>query len=335
MGMRGKNVPRKKEQVMKIQILVIALSILLGAVIGGIIMYSPPADEDAAEKQLKTQPADDLNSPYKKIFDLKFDDKSWSSMQNYRSFSPDSLYDEINGGAEVFIDYHFVRLAKMDFVYSKDEKSDTFVVELYDQRDPLSAYGMVSYELDANSAMVEVGQLANSGGTSLVFWQGKYYIKIYTYSEGLENRLVDLGKTLAGTIESGPDKFEELEVFNAPDLVKNSKKYHPVNYLGLKELSEIYSGNYTFGETELILFYRTCENEEQAEKFYKAIVDLGKKNQSLKKDESSGQGARLEIEDEFDGKMVVSRSGAKLVGIRGEIPAEKANERISRFMERI
>lgn len=102
-------------------------------------------------------------------------------------YSPDNLYEHINGNAELFISYNFRHLVTM--TYGKDESTE-ITIDVFDMGTSANAYGVFSHSRENEDKFVsdEVG--SEYGGGLLTFWKGQYYISILAYPETEEKKKV-------------------------------------------------------------------------------------------------------------------------------------------------
>lgn len=69
-------------------------------------------------------------------------------------YTPDNLWDYIDGAADLFYRYQFKNL---QVVYYTDSAGDYITLELYDQSSPLYAYGVYSQERPEKTNFLDIG----------------------------------------------------------------------------------------------------------------------------------------------------------------------------------
>ncbi len=131
----------------------------------------------------------------------------WRLEGQEESYNPDTLFDYMDGAAELYLAYNF-RSMKMAR-YSKGQ-GPRIVVELYEMASSEDAFGIFSFEREDQEA--GVGQGSEMGGGILRFWKGRYFANIYGEEEVPNDALLALGKALAAQIqEQGrPPKLLDL-----------------------------------------------------------------------------------------------------------------------------
>ena len=99
-------------------------------------------------------------------------------------YNSKTLFDYIDGAAELYLAYGFQNLTVRRF-----EKSNQppITVELYEMASSEDAYGVFSFERQDEA--VGIGQGSEFGGGLLRFWKGKYFVSIYADRGGSGGRI--------------------------------------------------------------------------------------------------------------------------------------------------
>ena len=118
-------------------------------------------------------------------------------------YNSKTLFDYIDGAAELFLAFGFQNLTARRF-----EKSNQppITIELYEMGSSEDAYGVFSF--DRQDEAVGIGQGSEFGGGLLRFWKGKYFVSIYADGGGaeIEPTLLKMGRVVATTIPAtGPE----------------------------------------------------------------------------------------------------------------------------------
>jgi hypothetical protein len=88
------------------------------------------------------------------------------------------LYDYINGGAELYLNYGFKKLARRTYQL---QDTNQIKAEIFDMGSPKNAFGVFSYAKSQENA--DIGQGGQYIGGSLIFWQTRYYISVFAQHE--------------------------------------------------------------------------------------------------------------------------------------------------------
>ncbi|MBA4395277.1 MAG: hypothetical protein C0407_17135, partial [Desulfobacca sp.] len=122
----------------------------------------------------------------------------WTWDQEDKAYDRETLFDYIDGAAEVFLAYNFQEA----FVhrYVKAGRPD-IVAEIYKMGSSQDAFGVFS--LERQDPEVGIGQGSEFGGSLLRFWKGSSFVSILGEGTGkeMETAVLGLGRQLATLIE--------------------------------------------------------------------------------------------------------------------------------------
>jgi hypothetical protein len=116
--------------------------------------------------------------------------------------NPRTIFNYIDGAAELYLAYGFQNLAVRRF---EKPGQPPIIAEVYEMRSSEEAYGIFSFEHQDEEA--SIGQGSEFGGGLLRFWKGKYFVSVYAEGEspGVEPAILSLGRAVAGSIKvTGP-----------------------------------------------------------------------------------------------------------------------------------
>jgi len=98
----------------------------------------------------------------------------WRASGSPEVYGAQSLYERIDGGAEIFLEYGFDRALYQDY----DRNDDSLQVEIYDMVDDTAAFGMFSINRSPRAKNVPVGGAGQQYGDTVTFWQRDYYVVV-------------------------------------------------------------------------------------------------------------------------------------------------------------
>jgi hypothetical protein len=129
--------------------------------------------------------------------------EGWKWDGKEMKYNARTLFDYIDGAAELYLAYDFQNLTVRRF-----EKSNQppIILELYEMASSEDAYGVFSYEQQDEA--IGIGQGSEFGGGLLRFWKGKYFVSIYADGEGIEveSTILKTGRAAANSIRAtGPE----------------------------------------------------------------------------------------------------------------------------------
>lgn len=162
----------------------------------------------------------------------------WQLARDPAVYSGDQLFDLIDGGADLFFEYHFQSVVSA--VYS-DTKGNKLQVEIYQMDSDSSAYGIFSSIYNSSEVKNASGCLTVEDAHYVSVFKGRYYINIawILKTEAKPEALSDF----AGEIVQNIDDTWQL-----PFLVRQAQgiphRGIPVFFMGNIALSNVYYFDY-------------------------------------------------------------------------------------------
>lgn len=120
----------------------------------------------------------------------------WTAVEPVMEYIGDDLFQMIDGGAEVYREYGFVRAGSQEFV---DDAGHSIMVELYEMSDPGAAFGIFTFKTRGEGRDIRMGNAGRQTDYYLNFWKGRYLATL----TGSDTSAVTKAalKTLGGIIE--------------------------------------------------------------------------------------------------------------------------------------
>jgi hypothetical protein len=132
---------------------------------------------------------------------LPLEIKGWKRPAKPLTYDAKTLYEYIDGGAELYISFGLERVQAFFFAKGKDE----IKVDVFDMGTSHNAFGIFSHGRERVEA--DFGQGSEYAGGLLTFWKDRYYVSILGYPETAEVREVvhALGRAIAALVpRTGP-----------------------------------------------------------------------------------------------------------------------------------
>ncbi len=137
-------------------------------------------------------------------------DKSglWFRSGEDRWYTNESLYDYIDGGAELFISYGFEKVLSRTYI-AEDQPDVT--VDVFDMISSENAYGVFCHIRDGLNT--EFGQGSQVYDEAILFWKDHYYVSVT--ADGITLASKETIRSIAGHIETAIKKNGPLpEILN-------------------------------------------------------------------------------------------------------------------------
>ncbi len=145
----------------------------------------------------------------------------FNSTGNYEEYIGDDLFFLINGGAELYHEYGFIKVLKSD--YSKNDKN--LSIEIYEMEDPLAAYGiytMFRMQDDKPDVLGDMGQVVKRHA---IFMKDRHFVKVTSN--------IDLNESeeILMKICNGISEKLGKSGFKIPELISDLPEQGNVRYL--------------------------------------------------------------------------------------------------------
>ena len=146
----------------------------------------------------------------------------WKKADKPVTYDNKTLYDYINGGAELYIAYNFQKMYA--FRYTASDESE-IIIDIFDMGKSFDAYGIFSHGREEDDKKLGQGSEYNSG--LLTFWKEHYYVSILAFpeTESKAQTVKKLGRLLADAIPGTGEIPPIVNLLPAENLVPYSTHY--------------------------------------------------------------------------------------------------------------
>ncbi len=173
----------------------------------------------------------------------------WTQHGPLRTYAADNLFEYMNGNAEGYLIYRFVR---MQGVTCKSG-GDSIVFDISEMADPESAYGIFTANRDQRVPGEKIGMGGQILPRKATFAKDKYYVEIAAEAEKdhtavLRAFALAMEKRISGRTELP----ETLSWFPPEKLVADSIRLVPESVLGLRLLKRGYVAQYDYGKAFIV-----------------------------------------------------------------------------------
>jgi hypothetical protein len=223
------------------------------------------------------EPTQDNNGPaMAKGFEMPADGElpGWTRVTDPEHYEADNLWDYINGQADFFIDYGFVRVDTAE--YRNDQESSSVVLEVYQMGRPQEAFGIFAAERTSEDRPLEIGGGAYLGANLLSFWQGEHYVKLTTFEEGptTEMLLTGLAKEISSRLPGEIRELVAFKLFPEDGRVEASERFIPKNFLGQPYLTNAFRVDYIHDGDQVQLFVVETGSPAEAQSYFNHLEDF-------------------------------------------------------------
>lgn len=238
-------------------------------------------------------------------------------------FTPKDLFELINGGADMYVEYGFRKLVHAEYRKASDPKT-TLTLGLYDMATPANAFGIYTYERGDRPSNEDVGDEGILSTASLAFRRAGFYVKIETNDlTGATARAAKpLALRMAALIPGPPGRVAALDRFPGEGLVPGSARLVPRAPAGLESVGRSFLADYSLAGRKGTLFFSGPESSEPGRR---DLEGLRKELESRWTVEARA-GALTARGKESGEILEIREAGAHLIGIRGDLDAAEARK---------
>jgi len=245
------------------------------------------------------------------FFPQTFMDTGIERISDVQVYEGQSLYEYIDGGAELYHLYNFERVATANYKMGEHE----VVMDIYQFDTPANAYGLYSRVRPPGEEPVALGMEGFTGVGSLDFVKGQYVLRFTGYDQSDETgTMIDTMAQRIKTVVPGTvSKPGEFGVFPFQNMIRGTDVIHADSYLGHSFLSDVYERQYAFGSDTLTLFY--TEDSTGGTYLLWAREVEGTREDVYLSDLPFDFNKSFLVQDDFHGNILVGLKEGKLLGV--------------------
>ena len=249
------------------------------------------------------------------------------------SFGPDTLYVKIDGKAETYLSAGLVRLDCRRFALRDDPKSwmEAFI---YDMGTPRGAFGVFTTQRRPEAQRLDLTGFAYKTQNALFLAHGPYYVEIVAAADTprLNDAMLAFGRNFVAGTPAPQDKLQEIALFPAEGLVKDSISLMTANQTGFEALGEVFTARYSIGDGQAVAFLARQPSRDQAgelvKSYHRFLISNGWQDEECS---LAIPGVRL-VSMSGTFRLVFSR-GQVLAGIH-ESESRTATEKLALLLDR-
>ncbi|MGE5406112.1 MAG: DUF6599 family protein [Methanosarcina sp.] len=233
----------------------------------------------------------------------------YKKVTNYPVFTPENLWDFINGAADTYLAYGFVDLHVAEYKKGKN----VIKLEVYRQKNNIMAFGIYSTERSPSFRYINLGAQGYIADGSINFFKGSYYVKIRTYSknektlqasESLANQVSNMlpgESTLPAILSQFPNEGKKI----------NEETYINESVLGHNFLNNAFKANYEAGNSAFSIFIFEKPDHKTVVESVNAFL------KSASMDQTDDDLGKYALKDGYNGSIFLSWKENRIVIISG------------------
>src|SRR3972149_1066440 len=167
--------------------------------------------------------------------------KEWTLIHGPQPYTKKTLFEHINGQAELYLKYGFQKSVFAIYQNRKNQK-DQIELDIYDMGNVLQAFGIFS-RFRNEDRPGGFGLDSYLDDHSALFYQGKYFVMFYA-AESNPDFLRQFSKLVSLKISDPSPSPKEIGYFPKDELKPGSIQYFPEGLLGHQFLKRGFQGTY-------------------------------------------------------------------------------------------
>lgn len=246
----------------------------------------------------------------------------WTQDGPPRSFVAGNLFEYMNGNAEGYLLYQFVR---MNGLNCRNAAGTVVVFDVSEMSDPESAYGIFMANRDAKSPVEKLAMAGQVTARKAMLVKDKYYVEAGSStadSAALRQFIV----AMAAKIEGRTALPDAVQWFPTEGLIPDSVRLVPESVLGMRALKQGYVGQYINGKAFLV---REKSPQSAGQVMDRVRDRIGETQPGKLADES------IEANDKYLGGLCIFRKGHWIAGVANASQVSAARELAARIEKNI
>jgi hypothetical protein len=229
----------------------------------------------------------------------------WTLAGPPQVFLPDTLYEYINGGSDLYLKYDFEELQVVE--YRKDKMSVS--AEVYRHRGSENAFGIYSQERVPSADFLALGAQGYYENGVCNFIQGGYYVKLSSENTGSDDReiLLAFARRISQELPAQTALPAVLSAFPSDGKKPNSEKFIAKDFLGYAFFHSGFIADYDRSGQKYQLFVISGDSPDDARAM------LGQYLKQIKQEMNLAEGT-YELKDPYHGEMALFWKGKYVWG---------------------
>jgi len=236
--------------------------------------------------------------------------KGWKLTSEENVYTPNNLWDVIDGAADLFLEYNFVDLHIARYQKSADLE---IKVELYRHKSAVDAFGMYSQERYPDYHFIDLGTQGYVEKGTVNFLCGEYYIKISTVQSELaaQDGLMTIGGSLEKRLKRTKSWPSLIIAFPTKGKQANTEQYVARNFLGYSFFNSVFTASYNDGAALKAFIIRFGSPDEASKTVDTYLATLPKEGTS------KTEGGRFRVRDPHSGILTFILNQNNICGVLG------------------
>lgn len=246
--------------------------------------------------------------------------EGWVRSPRIQVYSPDNLFDFIDGAVDLYLRYRFRELRVAEY---RNSLGDLITLEIYRHKGPADAFGIYSQEQPTDPAVLDIGARAYVQDTILNLLVGTYYVKISAYQRAFDTQeiLRTFAKQVVDNLDVQDSEAERtltgiLACFPRERKRLYSEQFVAQDFLGYAFLSSGFTAEYADSSGTFRLFIISGEDSADCRRMLSEYL------QATEQPQQQPTEGRHILSDPYHGEVALSWRGQYIWGVLDLAPAD-------------
>jgi len=223
-------------------------------------------------------------------------------------YQPDTLYQYIDGGADIYLLYEFRSLLHQDF---KSGDAD-LTADIYDMGKPEDAFGVYASERSPGYKFMPIGVEGYRSDGIVNFLQDHYYVKLSGSGPNARVLLDQFALTLSGRIGGSRTLPALLGKLPLENRVKHSEQYVRKDPLGHAFLAPAYVVTYAWGQKQSKVLISVANDVAGAKTRLQQLAQHFRESGECVAAPDLGEGG-MRAKNGFEGRVIARAQGRYVI----------------------
>ncbi len=179
---------------------------------------------------------------------------SWQAADSLRLFTGEKLYDLVDGGADIYLEYGFLRAGAQHY---SGPHGGEISVEVHEMSDTTAAWGIYSFLAAETGVAAVFGQEGVEGEDFVIFWKGRFVVLVSAINDEGRAGLAELADEVSRRIPPAGSRPDLAEILLRPEF-HNDGVLFMKGMLAFDRRAELGTGNIFRFEEAVSGIYGGC-----------------------------------------------------------------------------